>query len=159
MGKSQRRRSINEGILSQLKLPAFLKTSGGKGLHVVVPLQKEYDWDTVKAFTQSVVVHMSKTIPSRFVAKSGPKNRVGKIFIDYLRNDQDATTVSAWSLRARAGMGVSVPVDWEELTDIRSGDHWNLRNVHSRLQRGNEPWKQYEASATDISDAMELLKT
>jgi len=150
---------LMKAFLSQLKLPAFLKTSGGKGLHVVVPLQKEYDWDTVKAFTQSVVVHMSKTIPSRFVAKSGPKNRVGKIFIDYLRNGQDATTVSAWSLRARAGMGVSVPVDWEELTDIRSGDHWNLRNVHSRLQRGNEPWKQYEASATDISDAMELLKT
>ena len=150
---------LMKAFLSQLNLPAFLKTSGGKGLHVVVPLQKEYDWDTVKAFTQAVVVHMSKTIPSRFVAKSGPKNRVGKIFIDYLRNGQDATTVSAWSLRARAGMGVSVPVDWEELTDIRSGDHWNLRNVHSRLQRGNEPWKQYEASATDISDAMKLLKT
>lgn len=150
---------LMKAFLSQLKLPAFLKTSGGKGLHVVVPLQKEYDWDTVKAFTQSVVVHMSKTIPSRFVAKSGPKNRVGKIFIDCLRNGQDATTVSAWSLRARAGMGVSVPVDWEELTDIRSGDHWNLRNLHSRLQRGNEPWKQYEASATDISDAVELLKT
>ena len=150
---------LMKAFLSQLKLPAFLKTSGGKGLHVVVPLQKEYDWDTVKAFTQAVVVHMSKTIPSRFVAKSGPKNRVGKIFIDYLRNDQDATTVCAWSLRARAGMGISVPVDWDELSDIKSGDHWTLRNVNSRLDRGNDAWKQYETSATDISDAMELLKT
>lgn len=150
---------LMKAFLSQLKLPTFLKTSGGRGLHVVVPIQKEHDWDAVKAFTQSVVVHMSKTIPSRFVAKSGPKNRVGKIFIDYLRNDQDATTVCAWSLRARAGMGISVPVDWDELTDIKSGDHWTLRNVNSRLDRGNEAWKQYETSATDISDAMELLKT
>ncbi len=150
---------LMKAFLSQLNLPAFLKTSGGKGLHVVVPIQKKHDWDTVKAFTQSVVVHMSKTIPSRFVAKSGPKNRVGKIFIDYLRNDQDATTVCAWSLRARAGMGISIPMDWDELTDIKSGDHWTLRNVHSRFDRGNEPWKQYKTSAADISDAMELLKT
>ncbi len=149
---------LMKAFLAQLNLPAFLKTSGGKGLHVVVPIHKKHDWNTVKAFTQSVVVHMSKTIPSRFVAKSGPKNRVGKIFIDYLRNDQDATTVCAWSLRARAGIGISIPMDWDELTHIKSGDHWTLRNVHLRLDRGNEPWKQYKTSATDIFDAMELLK-
>ena len=145
-------------FLSQLNLPAFLKTSGGKGLHVVVPIKKKYDWDTVKAFTQAVVMHMSKTIPSRFVAKSGPKNRIGKIFIDYLRNNQEATTICAWSLRARTGLGISVPVDWDELNMLKSGDHWTLRNAHTRLDQGNEPWKTYAKSAVDITDAIKRLK-
>lgn len=149
---------LMHAFLKQLNLPAFLKTSGGKGLHVVVPTLEKLDWDTVKAFTEAIVVHMRKTIPSRFVAKSGPKNRVGKIFIDYLRNAQDATTVCAWSLRARTGMGISVPVDWNELGALKSGDHWTLRNAHTRLDKGNEPWKTYEKSAVDITDAISLLK-
>ena len=144
-------------FLTQLALPAFLKTSGGKGLHIVVPIKKLKDWDTVKAFTQAVVTHMSKTIPSRFVAKSGPKNRIGKIFIDYLRNDQEATTVCAWSLRARTGLGISVPVDWNELNMLKSGDHWTLRNAHTRLDQGNEPWKAYAKSAVDITEAIKRL--
>ena len=88
-------------FLTELGLPAFLKTSGGKGLHVVVPLKKQFDWDTVKDFSKAIVEHLARTIPQRFVAKSGPKNRVGKIFIDYLRNGRGSTTVSAWSARAR----------------------------------------------------------
>jgi bifunctional non-homologous end joining protein LigD len=103
-------------------------------------------------------MHMSKTIPSRFVAKSGPKNRVGKIFIDYLRNDQEATTICAWSLRARKGLGISVPVDWSELKTLKSSDHWTLRNVHTRLDVGNAAWETYEKSAVDITDAISALK-
>ncbi|RYF44302.1 MAG: ATP-dependent DNA ligase, partial [Comamonadaceae bacterium] len=97
-------------LLEELGLPSFLKTSGGKGLHVVVPLKRLRDWDTVKDFSKAIVQHLTSTIPARFVAKSGPRNRVGKIFVDYLRNGRGATTVSAWSARARPGMGVSVPV-------------------------------------------------
>ncbi len=149
---------LMHAFLSELKLPAFLKTSGGKGLHIVVPIKKKYDWDTVKAFSRAVVMHMSKTIPARFVAKSGPKNRVGKIFIDYLRNDQEATTVCAWSLRARKGLGISVPVDWSELKTLTSSDHWTLRNAHTRLDVGNAAWKTYEKSAVDITDAISALK-
>src|SRR5690606_12072622 len=90
-------------FLQELELPAFLKTSGGKGLHVVVPIIRRYDWDAVKGFSKAVVQHMAEVLPRRFSAKSGPRNRVGKIFIDYLRNGFGATTVSAWSLRARPG--------------------------------------------------------
>ena len=71
-------------MLTELGLPAFLKTSGGKGLHVVVPIAPRWDFDTVKAFSQQVVQHLARTIPQRFVAKSGPANRVGKVFVDYL---------------------------------------------------------------------------
>ena len=144
-------------FLTQLGLPAFLKTSGGKGLHVVVPLRRLHDWDTVKGFSQAVVLHMAKTIPQRFVARSGPKNRVGKVFIDYLRNGLGATTVCAWSARARPGLGISVPVDWDELPALRGGDHWSVRTVHQRLDTGNEPWKGYAKAARGLASAMSAL--
>ncbi|PKO31280.1 MAG: DNA ligase D [Betaproteobacteria bacterium HGW-Betaproteobacteria-7] len=144
-------------FLAELGLPSFLKTSGGKGLHVVVPVKRTHDWDTVKGFSQAVVAHMAKTIPQRFVARSGPKNRVGKIFIDYLRNGLGATTVCAWSARARPGLGISVPVNWEELPGLRGGDHWSVKTVHQRLDTGNEPWSAYARAARGLNAAMSAL--
>jgi bifunctional non-homologous end joining protein LigD len=144
-------------FLKQLKLESFLKTSGGKGLHVVVPIKRLNGWDTVKDFSQAIVQHLAETIPQRFVAKSGPRNRVGKIFIDYLRNGFGATTVAAWSVRARPGLGVSVPLAWEELESLTSGARWSVSNIHERLDRGNEPWAEYEALKQSISPAMKIL--
>lgn len=148
---------LTHSLLDQLGLVSFLKTSGGKGLHVVVPVRQQHDWDSVKGFAQAVVRHMSETIPQRFVAKSGPRNRVGKIFVDYLRNGRGATTVSAWSARARPGMGVSVPLDWSELPALRGGDHWHVRNIGERLPVGNRPWNGYTRSARSLTAAMKLL--
>ncbi|CAN7384702.1 DNA ligase D [Variovorax sp. LjRoot178] len=144
-------------FLEQLGLASFVKTTGGKGLHVVVPLKRLYDWDTVKDFTQAIVVHLARTLPQLFVARSGPKNRVGKIFIDYLRNGFGATTASAWSARARPGLGVSVPITWEELAKVTSGAHWNVRNIHTRLDKGNEPWEDYANAAHSLSRAKSIL--
>jgi bifunctional non-homologous end joining protein LigD len=144
-------------FLAELKLPAFLKTSGGKGLHVVVPLRRQHVWDTVKDFSQAIVQHLARTLPQRFVAKSGPKNRVGRIFIDYLRNGFGATTAAAWSARARPGMGISVPVRWDELKGLKGGAHWTVATVHQRLDAGNEPWADYAKSATPINAAMKAL--
>ncbi|RYF39613.1 MAG: ATP-dependent DNA ligase, partial [Comamonadaceae bacterium] len=144
-------------FLTELGLPAFLKTSGGKGLHVVVPLKKQYDWDTVKDFSKAIVEHLARTIPQRFVAKSGPKNRVGKIFIDYLRNGYGATTAAAWSARARPGLGISVPVRWEELPGLSGGAHWTVGSIHTRLDEGNAPWDDYAQSATPLAAAMQAL--
>lgn len=149
---------LTRAFLVELGLAPFLKTSGGKGLHVVVPLRRQHDWDTAKGFSQAVVAHMSRTIPQRFVAKSGPKNRVGKIFIDYLRNGAGATTVSAWSARARPGMGISVPVDWSELPTLRGGDHWTVATVHERLSTGNGPWAQYARSARGLARPIKTLQ-
>jgi bifunctional non-homologous end joining protein LigD len=149
--------ALVHAFLTELKLPAFLKTSGGKGLHLVVPLKKQFDWDTVKDFSQAVVQHLARTIPQRFVAKSGGSNRVGKIFIDYLRNGYGATTVCAWSARSRPGLGISVPVRWDELQALKSGDHWTVRSVHNRLDEGNAPWDDYESSRTALAAAMKAL--
>ena len=144
-------------FLDQLGLQGFLKTSGGKGLHIVVPIRRVHTWEAVKGFSQAIVLHLAKTIPQRFVAKSGPKNRIGKIFVDYLRNGQAATTACAWSARARPGLGISVPVAWSELGSLRGADHWTVRSVHQRLDQGNQPWSGYKAAAQSLSPAMKIL--
>jgi bifunctional non-homologous end joining protein LigD len=148
---------LMRAFLDELGLPAFLKTSGGKGLHVVVPIKGGLDWDTVKAFSQEVVRHMATTLPERFAFKSGPKNRVGKIFIDYLRNGQGATTVCAWSARVRPGLGISVPLRWDELPELKSSTQWNVTNVHTRLDEGNAPWDGYGTAAKTLTKAMKTL--
>ncbi|RZL67094.1 MAG: ATP-dependent DNA ligase, partial [Variovorax sp.] len=144
-------------MLDELELPSFVKTSGGKGMHVVVPLKKLYDWDTVKDFSQAIVQHLAHTLPQLFVAKSGPRNRVGKIFADYLRNGFGATTACAWTLRSRPGLGVSVPIAWDEVSRIDSGAHWKLSNIHGRLDQGNAPWEKFAAAASSPRQAMEAL--
>lgn len=143
-------------LLEEIGLKAWLKTSGGKGLHVVVPLRKQYDWDTVKRFSQVIVQHLARTLPQLFVAKSGPKNRVGKIFADYLRNGFGATTVCAWSARARPGLGVSVPVKWEELDKLTGGAHWTIQDIHARLDAGNTPWDDYAPQS--LAPAMSAME-
>jgi bifunctional non-homologous end joining protein LigD len=148
---------LMRGFLEQLGLVPFLKTSGGKGLHVVTPIRPEFDWDTVKDFSQAIVVHMAATLPKLFVAKSGPRNRVGKVFIDYLRNGFGATTVSAWSARARPGLGISVPVAWPELPRLDSGAHWSIGNARQRLAEGNRPWSDYGRKAKSLKAAMKAL--
>lgn len=149
---------VLRAFLQELGLASFVKTSGGKGLHVVVPIQRRHEWDTVKGFSQDVVNHMASTLPSRFAAKSGPRNRVGKIFIDYLRNGFGATTVSAWSLRARPGLGVSVPVAWAEVEKLSRSDQWHLRNIHERMDVGNSPWADYAGTSQTLTQAIKALQ-
>ena len=144
-------------FLDELGLPSFLKTSGGKGLHVVVPIKGSLGWDEVKDFSQAIVKHLSDALPDRFAFKSGPRNRVGKIFIDYLRNGRGATTICAWSARVRPGLGISVPLDWDELPGLKSSDQWNILNAHTRLDKGNEPWKDFAKSAKTLTAAIKRM--
>jgi len=145
-------------LLQQLGLESYLKTSGGKGLHVVVPLAPKDDYDTVKSFSKAVVEHLSRVIPSRFVAKSGPANRVGKLFVDYLRNGHGATTAAAFSARARPGLGVSLPVGWDELASLKSGAHWTIATAREHLSfQFADPWSHYWKSRQTLSKAMKSL--
>ena len=144
-------------FLNDLGLSSFVKTSGGKGLHVVAPLKPQLGWDAVKAFSQAVVQHVSDVLPTRFVAKSGPRNRVGRIFIDYLRNGFGATTACAWSARARPGLGVSVPIAWDELPGLDGSAQWTVAHVDDRMAVGNLPWQGYEAARQTLTAAMKTL--
>jgi bifunctional non-homologous end joining protein LigD len=128
-------------VLDELGLVSFPKTSGGNGLHIIVPLTQKQDWDEVKAFSKAVAQHLAKVLPSRFSAVSGPRNRVGKIFVDYLRNSKGARSVAAFSVRARPCMGVSMPVAWEEVKSLKGADRWNMRSAVTRQRRlGGEVW-------------------
>jgi bifunctional non-homologous end joining protein LigD len=151
--------TLVRAMLEHLGLESWLKTSGGKGLHVVVPLTPRLDYDTVKAFSQAMVQHLARTIPSRFVAKSGPKNRVGKLFVDYLRNGHGATTAAAFSARSRPGLGVSMPVAWEQLGELKSGAQWTITTAREYLSfQKQDPWAGYWKKRQTITAAMRILE-
>lgn len=150
--------SLVRTLLSELGLEAWLKTSGGKGLHVVVPIVPRLDYETVKGFSQRVVEHLARTIPSRFVAKSGPSNRKGKLFVDYLRNGHGATTAAAFSARARPGLGVSMPVPWDDLAKLKSGAQWTIATAREHLSfQTEDPWAGYWKKKQTLSGAMKML--
>jgi bifunctional non-homologous end joining protein LigD len=142
-------------VLDELGLESFPKTSGGKGLHVVVPLTRKQDWTEVKAFSKAVAQHIASVVPARFSAVSGSKNRVGKIFIDYLRNSKGASTVAAFSIRARPGMGVSMPLAWDEVKSVKRGDQWSMESALARQRRlGGDAWGGYRQVRQGITAAM-----
>ncbi len=150
--------TLVQGLLSELGLRAWLKTSGGKGLHVVVPIAAKLDFDTVKSFSRAIVQHLANAVPARFVAKSGPSNRVGKIFVDYLRNGHGATTVAAFSARARPGLGVSMPVDWDDLAKLKGGAHWTIQSAREHLSfQRSDPWLDYWTTRQPLAAAMKRL--
>lgn len=145
-------------LLTELGLRSWLKTSGGKGLHVVVPIAPRLGYATVKDFSKAIVVHLARTIPSRFVAKSGPSNRVGKLFVDYLRNGHGATTAAAFSARARPGLGVSMPIAWDQLATIKSGAEWTIATAREYLSfRTDDPWAEYWSIRQGLAKAMKTL--
>ena len=126
--------------LAAIKLESFVKLSGGKGLHVVLPVEGA-DWDTTKTFAQAVALAMTADAPDRYVAKMTKSLRLGKIFIDYLRNTVEATSVAAYSTRAREGAPVSVPVTWEELGRTKAGNQYTVLNLGRRLAGlKRDPW-------------------
>ncbi len=149
---------LTHTMLLELGLESWLKTSGGKGLHVVVPLTPKHDWDTTKDFAKAVVEHLARVIPDRFVAKSGPRNRVGKIFVDYLRNSHGATTAAAFSARARPGLGVSMPIAWADLKALKRSDQWTVRTAREHLSfQTTDPWADYWAKKQTLTAAMKTL--
>ncbi|MBN3749378.1 DNA ligase D [Burkholderia sp. Se-20373] len=143
------------GLLDELGLASFCKTSGGKGLHVVVPLTRHAGWDDVKDFSRAVAQHIAGALPDRFTATMGPRHRRGKIFVDYLRNGRGASTIAAYSVRARPGMGVSVPLDWDEVPDTTGGAQWTIDTLRERLDAlKRDPWEGYAHARQRITAAM-----
>jgi bifunctional non-homologous end joining protein LigD len=131
-------------LLAELHLKSFVKTTGGKGLHVVVPLAAKQSWATVKDFSGSIALAMAKREPAQYTASLSKASRTGKIFIDYLRNSQGATAVAAYSTRALPGATVATPLAWDELgVDLRS-DHFTVKNLPRRLSAlRKDPWADF----------------
>jgi bifunctional non-homologous end joining protein LigD len=130
--------------LQELKLESFVKTTGGKGLHVVAPLRPAVAWEPVKRLTQAIAFSMAADKPALYLAKSSKAARGGKIFIDYLRNDRGSTAVAPYSTRARAGAPISAPLDWRELNARLRSDRYRLGNIRDRLAAlPRDPWEGF----------------
>jgi len=146
-----------KSLLDQLELTCFLKTTGGKGLHVVVPIRPKNEWDEIKGFAKALVEVMVKSFPARFTSSASKARRDGKIFLDYLRNSRGATAIAPYSVRAKAHAPVALPIAWEEVdTEVRF-DHFNVLNVPARLQAlgsGKDPWRSFATTRQTVTRAM-----
>jgi len=144
--------------LQEMSLVSFLRTSGGKGLHVVVPLQPACDWSIVRPFARAFAESLATGEPDRFVATASKALRKGRIFVDYLRNGRGATSIASWSLRARPGATVAVPLAWEELGRLGRADSFDIDNAPRRIARlKRDPWDGIDQRAQDLSAAGVLL--
>ena len=139
-------------LLTQLDLESFVRTTGGKGLHVVVPLHPACPWPQVKDFARAFAESLAQAHPLEFVATASKARRGGKIYVDYLRNSRGATAVASYSLRARPGAPVAMPLRWSELGRLRSGHDFNIKSAPKRLARLRaDPWKGIEAIQQNLA--------
>ncbi len=141
-------------LLDDLSLTGFLKTTGGKGLHLVVPVRPALPWTKAKAFAKGVATLLARTFPQRFTATLAKDRRDGRIFVDWLRNGEGATSVGPYSVRARRNAPVATPIAWDELgVDVRF-DHFNVGNVRQRMREVADPWAGYFAVRQSVTKAM-----
>jgi bifunctional non-homologous end joining protein LigD len=129
--------------LQGVGLESWVKTTGGKGLHIVVPVAAKRDWSECLAFARAVAGEIVEHDPRRFTLKFAKQGRASLILIDYLRNNRTNTSVAAYSARARAGATVSVPLDWDELSARTKPERWTIRTVPRFLARRKDPWAGY----------------
>lgn len=149
---------LTKTLLDSLGLVSFVKTTGGKGLHIVIPLQKTKGWEEVKAFSKRVAEHLAHVVPSLFTANMAKRARRGKIYVDYLRNSYGATAVAAYSTRARRGAPISVPLAWDELPREVSPHRFTVQNILERLQQlRQDPWIDYSKVKQHISVRMTAM--
>jgi bifunctional non-homologous end joining protein LigD len=140
-------------VLDEQGLVAFAKLSGGKGIHVVVPLARAAPWDEAKAAAKAIAVGLAKAQPRRYVATMSKAARKGRIFIDYLRNGRGSTAVAPYSTRARPSGGIAMPVSWEELADTPAADvHAIGRFDAGGLARRADPWASFRSTRNRLPD-------
>ena len=133
-----------------LRLESFLKSTGGKGLHVVVPIQPEHDWPAIKAFAHKFVLEIEKDNPELYLTRMTKAMRKGKIYLDYLRNERGATSIAPYSPRARDGAHVAMPLDWPELK-VRTPPIFSVSNLSRWKQRlANDPWDGIEEASQHL---------
>jgi bifunctional non-homologous end joining protein LigD len=148
-----------KGLLDDLELPAYLKATGSRGLHVAVPLNREQEFDAVRAFARKVAEIIVAQDPSRYTIEQYKSKRRGRVFIDVNRTAYAQTVVAVYAVRARNGAPVSVPLAWSELRKkgLRP-DGITMRNVFERLDKGDDPWKDFWRHAASLDKASRKLE-
>ena len=130
--------------LTDLALTSFVRTTGGKGLHIVAPITRTVSWQQLKAFARALSNALESDAPKRFIAKASKSARAGKIYVDYLRNEQGATAIASYSTRARAGATVATPLRWNEIRADLDPKSFNVGSIPGRLTRQKgDPWEGF----------------
>ena len=137
-------------VLAQVDLRSFVLASGGKGLHVVVPLVASQDWETIEAFASGFARSLARAAPQRYVAVMSKARRERRIFVDWLRNQRSATAILPWSPRARSSASVAMPLSWAELPKVKKADAFTLRDCGGR----RDPWRSFFSIRQNIEPAM-----
>lgn len=140
--------------LRTIGLESFCKTSGGKGLHVVVPLRPRLAWDEAKAFCKAFAEQMAREAPKKYTSVMSKERRKGKIFLDYLRNGRGATSVATYSARARSGLPISVPLDWSEITPDLEPHQFTIATWPQRARVDQELWREFLSTRQSITQKM-----
>jgi bifunctional non-homologous end joining protein LigD len=141
-------------LLDRLRMRWFVKTTGGKGLHFVLPMTRRHTWIEAREFARALAASLVRAVPSLFTTKASREARPGRVFVDYLRNAEGATAVAAYSLRARYGLPVSMPIAFDELEDDVRGDRFNIDNAIEIAETRPEPWADYEHARQTLSASM-----
>jgi bifunctional non-homologous end joining protein LigD len=142
-------------LLDDVGLQSFVKTSGSKGLHVFVPIQRYSSWTTARQFAAAIANRIVKQHPGRFTVSLSKRARRGKVYIDTLRNRFGATTIAAYSTRVRENASVSLPVSWETLSTLSSASYFTVKDVPAILRnQASDPWSQYATVRQRLSESM-----
>jgi bifunctional non-homologous end joining protein LigD len=142
--------------LSEMGLVPFVKTSGGKGIHVVVPIVPKLDWKAVHAATGAIAAHIAAGADDTFTTTQGAQNRKRKIFIDFHRNARSATSAAPYTLRARTGVAASTPLSWDDLDSIDSPADLNYSSLPGLLTTSGDPWAEIKDSARELPKKLQL---
>jgi bifunctional non-homologous end joining protein LigD len=141
---------VLRALLEELGLVAFVRSTGGKGLHVVSPLVRRSTWEEVKGFAHALALQLVRQAPQQFTTNMSKSRRRGRIFLDYLRNDRESTAIASYSTRARPGAPVAMPIFWEEIEARDEPPHFDVRSAPARLREA-DPWREFETSRRALS--------
>lgn len=152
-------RVIKDFFENELKFPVYLMLTGSKGVHVVVPLNRKSDFDTVKDFARTVAEIIAYEYPDDFTTEIRKNKREGRLFLDFLRNAYAQTGVTPYSVRARENAPVAAPVKWEELENKKlNSQMYNIKNIIKKTEKEEDPWKNFKQNAVGITTAFKKLK-
>jgi len=150
--------AVRDLLEKELGLITFVMSTGSRGLHIVVPLNRRSDFDATKAFARSVAALLAQRHPETLTVEVRKEKRAGRVFIDYLRNAYGQTGVAPYSVRARANAPVATPISWQEVSTKLRPDRYTIKNIFKRLARKDDPWKDIDTHAQSLTDAIKKLK-
>jgi bifunctional non-homologous end joining protein LigD len=151
-------RAIRKYLKDQFSMHSFLMTTGSKGIHVVLSIKIEYDFDTVRQFARAVAENVAQKNPDNFTTQVRKAKRKGRLFIDYLRNAYAQTSIVPYSLRAIEGAPVATPLEWEELGNSNiNAQTYHMGNIFRRLGQTEDPWKSFNKQKYSIQKALKRL--